>query len=419
MCLRALQAKNFSVDRHAVCDNFVCIWNRRIVLVKKKVQEGGCEIEKEVEFDVYDIDTHHFFADTVEKGKKNDHAMHSTCLDAIINMYKQKFAELNQQGGEPITLRHVILWTDNCPNQYRCRQTFLDVASVSLRHSGIKITHRLAVVDQFKGIHDAYGKEPSRMVRELERGGIRSATGEDVFINLHAHIERQKSPWKEYECAEDGCDVRILNQERFWLDTRWIWFVTESREEQERLLLTYPGRVLLCDRSLKADTVNGNAIKDTTKLHQVTLISTDVPLCYRGKIQHGKSNPTIQGLVHVWPVAVANLPCHCCNCQANQSDDCNFLRWRKPRIVEMKEAIPLQNAEAVKATLGEGELPLNNDDTEEAEEEVAANDGVDCIQELQEPSANDTVDEIAVDIPVDVAMEGEIMNDIWRRDLGQ
>jgi 4-hydroxyphenylpyruvate dioxygenase-like putative hemolysin len=47
-------------------------------------------------------------------------------------------------------------------------------------------------------------------------------------------------------------------------------------------------------------------------------------------------------------------------------DDCKLLKWRKPRNVEMKDAISLQNAEALKSTLGGVELQLNDDDTKEA-----------------------------------------------------
>ncbi len=51
-------------------------------------------------------------------------------------------------------------------------------------------------------------------------------------------------------------------------------------------------------------------------VHQVTSIATYVPLslCYRGIIQSGKNKATVEGLVLVWLIAVAYLPCHCCHC---------------------------------------------------------------------------------------------------------
>jgi len=78
-------------------------------------------------------------------------------------------------------LRYLIIWTDNAPHQYRCRQNFIKVASVIERHPGIKLTHRLAVVDNFKGVHDAVGKDPAHLVRKLELVGKRSPTASTKF----------------------------------------------------------------------------------------------------------------------------------------------------------------------------------------------------------------------------------------------
>ena len=63
MALRAFQKKNSSVDEHAINDNFVVIWNRRKVTVKEK----NCETESEIE--IFNADVHHFFAETISKGK--------------------------------------------------------------------------------------------------------------------------------------------------------------------------------------------------------------------------------------------------------------------------------------------------------------------------------------------------------------
>ena len=65
---------------------------------------------------------------------------------------------------------------DNAPTQYACRQTFIQNASFQERHPGITIKHRLAVVDKFKGNHDAVGKDPIIKVRYLESIKIRPPT---------------------------------------------------------------------------------------------------------------------------------------------------------------------------------------------------------------------------------------------------
>eukprot|EP00956_Cyclotella_meneghiniana_P016615 scaffold26325_cov20-Cyclotella_meneghiniana.AAC.1 len=142
MCLRAFEAKNSSVDAHAICATFVVMYNRRFVTLKKKI--GECETV--FQHELFNVDVHHFFAETLEKGKKNDHAMHNTCLKAIIPHYQQILRDLHN-----VELNHVIICTDNCPNQYRCRQTFLPIAAAALHFPGITIEHILAVKDNFKG----------------------------------------------------------------------------------------------------------------------------------------------------------------------------------------------------------------------------------------------------------------------------
>ena len=76
MALRAFQTKNSSVDGHAVNDNFVVIHNRRLVKVsdietrkKKKANEVEMQINEE-EIMIFTVDVHHFFAETISKGKK-------------------------------------------------------------------------------------------------------------------------------------------------------------------------------------------------------------------------------------------------------------------------------------------------------------------------------------------------------------
>ena len=79
-------------------DNFVVLHNRIIVNVrdmearkKKKDNEVEMQINNE-EIVICTVDFHHFFAETISKGKQNDHAMHNTCLDAIIRRYQGTFA---------------------------------------------------------------------------------------------------------------------------------------------------------------------------------------------------------------------------------------------------------------------------------------------------------------------------------------
>jgi len=315
MCLRAFQAKNSSVDAHAVCANFVVIWNRRIAKVKEK-DENGVITEEERDIQIWTVDVHHFFAETFSKGKKSDHAMHNRCLKAIIAHYK---ALLQSHG---ITLRQVIIWTDNAPHQYRCRQTFIQVASVEAHFPGIKITHRLAVVDNFKGNHDAVGKDPSRKVKELELQGTRSPNAWMVFLNCDKHLATTDTHWRKYE--REG-DARLKHKGHYGMDSRTVWYVVENEEDRVRRVADQPdlaGRILVCDRTFIQDTVGGKCIKDTTQLHEVRSVATSVPPTKEGIIQtflpvaknRKTERPEIIGLIRDWGVVVCDLPCNCKEC---------------------------------------------------------------------------------------------------------
>jgi len=84
----------------------------------------------------------------------------------------------------------MIVWTDHAPVQYRCQQNFVKAASITRHHKGIQITHCLAVPDNFKGYHNAVGKDPAQMVKSLELVGIRSPNAEAVFKNCFERLEK-------------------------------------------------------------------------------------------------------------------------------------------------------------------------------------------------------------------------------------
>ena len=113
MALRAFQTKNLSVDGHAVNDNFVCLYNRRKATITEKRMENDVEIEVDEELLIFTVTVHHFFAETISKGKKSDHSMHNTCFDGILKMYKLVIP--NTVG---VPLHRVKCWTDNAPSQY-------------------------------------------------------------------------------------------------------------------------------------------------------------------------------------------------------------------------------------------------------------------------------------------------------------
>lgn len=111
--------------------------------------------------------------------------------------------------------------TDNCPSQNRCRQTILRTAMAEEK-TGVKVSHCYAVVSNFKGVHDAVGKDVTAFVSNLElgtansstaRGITRSATAYKAFENciLHGLDRPVQSPhWNEFEVNQDHRLTSIL-----------------------------------------------------------------------------------------------------------------------------------------------------------------------------------------------------------------
>lgn len=323
LALRASETKNSSVDAHAINDNFLVIISKRrkaVVKVKRKVE--GQEVEVEDDVPVWRVDIKHMIGETMSKGKKNDWAFHNKCLDFIAKEYAKIFEE--DPNSPP--LRHIIVWSDNAPAQYRCRQNFLQVVSVAERHNGITITHRLAVVDNFKGVWDGLGKILADHIRKLEMitPPRHSETGYDVFRNClgskaeGGFEETQVAKWKRYE---ENKDAQLKTKGRYGMDSRKVYFVAETQAEFDRLAPLHPGRILLCDRSFVLDTYQQMPIKHTTELHEVSSVATEIPT------EHPRR----------WPANVADLPCHCKYCVVNPGDDrCKYSVWCNRRVCYMQ-----------------------------------------------------------------------------------
>ena len=245
-------------------------------------KENDVEIMINDNMMIFTVDVHHFFAETMSKGKLNDHQMHIVSLDALIKKYKGIFRERG------VELKYVNMWTDNCPNQYRCRQHFIQIASGEERHPGITITHRLAVVDNFKGVHDGCGKGPAHKVRELELCSppIRSKNAEQVFINCFTHLQKTEkdTKWKEYE---ETHDPKLRGKGRFGVNTFTVWFVVATQDDVDRLFVEYPGRILLCDRSFTLDTKERPSMEqhNCTRLDPLTQLF-QLPTPVNGQSQH-------------------------------------------------------------------------------------------------------------------------------------
>jgi hypothetical protein len=146
--LKATETVNCSVDAHAFLCNFVIISNRRDATVRDRV------------LSMNDCDVFQYFGSTMSKGKKNDYVTHIACLEDIIKRYKREFEERQHE------LTFAIVWTDNCPNQYKCRQNFAGIIKIE-KVLGVLVVHCFAVKDNFKGVWDGAGKSAKKLIDSL------------------------------------------------------------------------------------------------------------------------------------------------------------------------------------------------------------------------------------------------------------
>jgi hypothetical protein len=160
--LKATETVNCSVDNHAFLDNFVVISNRRNATVRDRV------------LSMNDCDVFRYFGSTTGIGKKNDHVTHNACLTDIIKRHQREFEERLQE------LTFVMVWTDNCPNQYKCRQNFSGIIKIE-KVLGILVVHCFAVKDNFKGPWDGAGKNAKNYLWRLEKEQTRFATAFDYI----------------------------------------------------------------------------------------------------------------------------------------------------------------------------------------------------------------------------------------------
>lgn len=311
--LTATEKLNSATDSHAVIDNFVCLYGREDVTVTDK-ENGHTETVV-----VFTVDVHHFLAETFSKGKKNDHAMHNACLDALIKHYKSVWVE--RFGVE---LRVVIVRTDNAPHQYRCRHAIMYVAM-----SDIIIMHYLAVPSQFKGTHDQVGKDLKWLITKLEADGIRSPDAFTAFTNcIEEGYEKRygDTEWKEYK--DDG-DVRLKNKGTFGMDTRTVWFAAESTHDQHVLEDMYPkltGRIIVCDRENKLDTHDGK-----------TAFAGTAQLRHFSTAKHTMSAEELNVRPDEFPVKLSNLFCECVHCRLDHNNtQCAYRPWMNARTEWMK-----------------------------------------------------------------------------------
>ena len=163
------------MDNHTVICIFFVNLNWRNVIFKQVVEDVGLVDNETI---VSDCGKWIFFGDTISAGKNNDHVFHNVCQTYIIKCYDKQRVD---SGLTVIPFN--IVWTDNCPTQYWCRQNFYHVANAAniLSHKPV-LTHKLAQKYRFKRSWDVTGKVVKKKILQNELKYDRCSNAMDCYM---------------------------------------------------------------------------------------------------------------------------------------------------------------------------------------------------------------------------------------------
>jgi hypothetical protein len=315
-----MEKDNSSVDNHAV----ICIflvntnWRKASFTVMKNGKE---ELDEAM---LSDCDKWIFFGETMSIGKKNDHVFHNTCMDYIISHYDKQ----REEDGLPRVDINII-WTDNCPGQYKCRQNFYNVATFAARHNNTsKLIHKFGQKYRFKGSWDAVGKVVKMRIENNELKNWRCATAWDCYDLLRKQLTKDGTEEKmvKLELYESTGDERVLLNTTFTSRKTHIGYATEDKLRYEELVDSpnHYDHITFLDRSSNHVAVSNEdmmKLDDTQKLFQVEGDTVKNPIT-------GK-----------WSLTSSVLPCACMSCRVDSSSaysECVYKDVRRIRKFDIK-----------------------------------------------------------------------------------
>lgn len=139
------------------------------------------------------------------KGKKNDHVFHNACLAYLIKFYDKERDDTRLP-----KIGHNIMYSDNCPAQYKCRQNLFMIVT-SADNNGSCQVHKFAQKFCFKGSWDATGKLIKSAILKNEMKHDRCANAYDCYLKLTRDItkNRQEDVNKNWLRWERNLDQKI------------------------------------------------------------------------------------------------------------------------------------------------------------------------------------------------------------------
>jgi len=125
-----------------------------------------------------------------------------------------------------------IVWTDNCPTQYKCRQNFLKVATFATNHNSKSIlTHKFVQKYRFKGSWDATGKIVKQRILNNKLKYYRFANAWDCYVKLSKYLTKngEEARRKKFEQYERDGDEPVLKNTTLSTRRTFIGFGTENK----------------------------------------------------------------------------------------------------------------------------------------------------------------------------------------------
>ena len=177
-------------------------------------------------------------------------------LDDIVEHYLKIF----QNKG--VVLKRIIIWTDNCSGQYKCRHNIFQVVTLPSRFESIEVvTHRYAQVFNFKGGHDSEGRVIKEEIKNGELNDVLFPTALECFKRLYEEKISGNVGVNYDELSRNNYE-RVFDYSPFKMSRRYFWYLTECTEEIKSLSQNYE-RVVHTDHKSTFQTMK--AFKETKK----------------------------------------------------------------------------------------------------------------------------------------------------------
>jgi hypothetical protein len=263
-----------SYEKQSVLDVYVVLTGAKVTEIVN--DNGQLENVRYVECDYW-----FGFTGTDKDGKKNDWVTHKIMVETIVSFYLKKGKRFNM----------LRLWSDNCPNQYKCWQNFFQLAQLSWQHNFESVEHCFACIYGFKGIWDGLGKIVKRIISNWEKAHDNHAydaymchvIARNTFAldPFNAHVD-----W-EMEYRRNSC--KLKDKKTLQCVHRYSVYLTDDMDDADK---KRKNPIMFLDPKEKLNIEENKYIDDETKrkmLHAIQESMNEEHVVFTNR-EHVRSN---------------------------------------------------------------------------------------------------------------------------------